>query len=418
MNERDLVRDLARQVYEFAVSDESNKRRDLWRDHNSLKRTRPMVIATNSGLPTKEVPELQNLVCSDPLMRNLEHYFRHQLYHISLNDDMIFEPWYRVAPVFDWPVNGNVRWGPEISVNRTEQKGGSFIFDPPLKTEEDLAKLVKPVHKINERKTAERYERICEVLGGSMPAAVSRSPYYKMWQSDIAHDLAYLRGLEQMMWDMAESPELLKKITGFLSEGALHVQDAAEANGDWSLVDHNNQSVTYSRELPDPAGDGQPVTRDKLWVFCAAQEAAVISPDMWAEFILAYQKPIYEKFGLLAYGCCEDLTHKIPVLKRELPNLRRIAVTPWADWRSCAEQIGSDYVYSWRPSPADMVSCDFDPERVKKTVREAFKLASEHKNHIDVTLKDVQTVSGNLDAVPGFMRCVREVIDEGGWEWR
>ena len=129
--------------------------------------------------------------------------------------------------------------------------------------------------------------------------------------------------------------------------------------------------------------------------------------------ILAYQKPIFEKYGLVAYGCCEDLTRFIPILKRELPNLRRVAVTPWADFRSCAEQLGSDYVLSWRPSPSDMVSYDFSPERVRNATREAFKITGEHNNIIDVMLKDVETISGNLDAVPGFVKCVREVIEEG-----
>ena len=104
---------------------------------------------------------------------------------------------------------------------------------------------------------------------------------------------------------------------------------------------------------------------------------------------------------------------KFPILKREMKNLRRIAVTPWANLQSCAEQLGSDYVMSWRPSPTDMVSFGFDEESVKKTVREAFKTAGRNKNHIDVTLKDVETVSGKLDYVKKFVRAIREVIDEG-----
>ena len=108
---------------------------------------------------------------------------------------------------------------------------------------------------------------------------------------------------------------------------------------------------------------------------------------------------------------------KIPILKREMKNLRRVAVTPWADLKSCSEQLGSDYVLSWRPSPTDMVAIDFDSERTKKVTREAFQLARENKNHIDVTLKDVETVSGKLDSVKNFVKSVREVIEEGEWVW-
>jgi len=34
-------------------------------------------------------------------------------------------------------------------------------------------------------------------------------------------------------------------------------------------------------------------------------------------------------------------------------------VTPLANVRVCAEQIGADYVLSWRPNPSDMVCCGY-----------------------------------------------------------
>ena len=80
----------------------------------------------------------------------------------------------------------------------------------------------------------------------------------------------------------------------------------------------------------------------------------MISPEMMKEFLLPYQIPILEQFGLSAYGCCEDMTKKIDILK-EIKNLRRIAVTPWSNLLACAEEIGKDYVLSWRPSPAEMI---------------------------------------------------------------
>jgi hydrogenase maturation factor len=59
----------------------------------------------------------------------------------------------------------------------------------------------------------------------------------------------------------------------------------------------------------------------------------------------------------------------------------------------------------------DMVASGFDPERVRCQAREAFAIAAEHKCPIEVQFKDIETVSGNLDAVPGFVRCMREVIN-------
>jgi hypothetical protein len=311
-----------------------------------------------------------------------------------------------------------MRWGFPITVKRPEYSGlGAFIFEPALVEDEDIEKLVKPIHSIDEVKTAEIYEKTCEILDGILPVVVDRSPIYSNWVADISTDMAYMRGVEGMMWDMADRPDWLHKLAGFMSESILSIQDAAESAGHYTLYTQDNQAMAYADELPAPSADDRAVERSSLWAFCASQETATVSPAMWEEFILNYQKPIYSKYGLLSYGCCEDMTHKLPILKREMKNLRRVAVTPWADLESCSEQLGSDYVMSWRPSPTDMVSFGFDEELVKKAVREAFSVAGRNKNHIDVTLKDVETVSGKPDSVRNFVRAVREVIDESAWTW-
>ena len=412
MDDKTIIRDLAKKVQEFTQSDINKERRNLWRDHNSLVRTRPLLKIDTFA--AKEVSEIQNLQCVDPAMRDIERYFRRTLYHIGLNDDTVFEPWFTVRAAFAYPEAYNMRWGSAISLVHSGHEGGAYNFDPVLKSEEDLNLLKMPHHEINETLTRERYEKAKDLLEDIITVRVDRSPFYKVWTGDVSTDIVYLRGLEQMMYDMIDSPEFIHKLASFMSEGILSVHDTAEKAGDFTVADGENQAVIYARDLDDPVemdGYGPSVTRDKMWMFCSSQETAIVSPSMWEEFILTYQVPIYSKFGLLAYGCCEDLTRRIPILKKAFANLRRIAVTPWADFRGCAEQIGTDYVLSWRPSPADMVADNFDPERVRRTVSEALTMAKEHNNHIDITLKDVETVSGNMNAVPGFVQVVRELIE-------
>ena len=415
MNELEYIRSLASQVLEITVSDEMTRRRNLWRNHNSLKLTSPPIFVR--AFAAAEVPELNNLICTNPELRGFERRFKDILYRYSLNDDSVFEPWYTVRAAFAYPASQSTRWGFPITVTRPDTKG-AFIFNPQIVKDGDIDKLVRPIHSVDEIKTAEIYEKTREILKDIIPVVIDRSPVYSSWTADISTDLAYMRGIEGMMWDMADRPEWLHKLVGFMSEGVLSVQDTAEAAGHFTLYSQENQAISYAAELPEPSADTTPVSRNSLWVFCASQETAVVSPAMWNEFILQYQKPIYSKYGLLSYGCCEDMTHKFPILKREMKNLRRVAVTPWANLRSCSEQIGSDYVLSWRPSPSDAVSFGFDKIRAKNTVREAFQLAGKNRNHIDVTLKDVETVSHKPDSVRQYVKAVREVIDEGDWVWK
>ncbi|MBN1556673.1 MAG: hypothetical protein JW951_00845, partial [Lentisphaerae bacterium] len=110
------------------------------------------------------------------------------------------------------------------------------------------------------------------------------------------------------------------------------------------------------------------------------------------------------------YGCCEDLTHKIDML-RGIPNLRRIAVSPFADAARCAEQIGGDYVLSYRPSPADMVSYGFDPDRIRGILRPDLDACRANGCHVDITLKDVETVEGDPGRARRWTALTREIID-------
>ena len=74
-----------------------------------------------------------------------------------------------------------------------------------------------------------------------------------------------------------------------------------------------------------------------------------------------------ESFAASGYGCCEDLTNKIDIL-REVKNLRQIAVAPAANLEKCAEQIGGDYVISWRPNPTVHVCTTFDRDPIRRQI--------------------------------------------------
>ncbi len=162
-------------------------------------------------------------------------------------------------------------------------------------------------------------------------------------------------------------------------------------------------------ELQDPAKNANGIPRSQLWTFMAAQEFTAVSPAMHDEFLLQYQLPIMEKFGLVAYGCCEDLTNKIDML-RQIPNLRRIAVSPFADVAKCAEQIKQDYVFSYRPSPADMVSYGgFNKERIASILTRDLNICKDC--HVDITLKDVETVENDPERIKQWVTVTREVID-------
>ena len=402
--DRTLLRDLASRYLDICHAEVQRERRDAWRQHNSLRPTRPLIYVR--AFAWSEMPE-STCVCEDFFLRTYENFFRHALFWNSLGDDSIFEPWVTVEAVCVTPPDG--MWGlPTRWIAGTDPRGSKRMA-PPIVRPEDAHRLVPPHHRIDATETGRRAAMLDDVLGGTMPVVVNRAPAYRAWDADISTQLAQLRGLDQIMIDMLERPEWLHGVLAFMRDGILRVHEEAEQAGDWTLLAHENQAMPYAEELDDPAWDGRSVTRDRLWWFCASQETTLVGPALFEEFMLQYQRPIIEKFGLLAYGCCEDLTLKIPVLRR-IRNLRRIAVSPMANVAKCAEEIRRDYVLSYRPSPSDMVGYGFDADRIRRILRR--DLAACGECHMDITLKDVETVQGDPARVRNWVRITREVIEE------
>lgn len=369
----------------------------MWRRLNSLKPVPPPIYARAFAWP--EMPE-SRCVCEDPFLRDHEDLLRRHLFRHSLRDDSIFEPWLTVPAVrvgWEWGVTGEVR--------RSEEPRGSYKVDYPLKRLEDIERLRVPRHEIDEEKTAGRVARLREATGDLLAIEVDRGPARRMWAADLSTDLGRLRGIEHFMLDMIDHPEWLHRLMRFLADGVLKCHEEAERAGDWSLSHHENQAMPYAEELRDPAPGTRGIPRRELWTFMAAQEFTLVSPAQHEEFLLQYQLPILARFGLVAYGCCEDLTRKIAMLRR-IPNLRRIAVAPVAKPARCAEQIGTDYVISYRPNPALMVGPGSHPERARALL--ARDLEALRGCRFDITLKDVETVENDPARVRRWVALARE----------
>lgn len=395
-----ILRGLAERYAEICSDPDQDVRRDLWRRHNSLERTRPLIYVRAFAWS-----EMEESVCScrDPFLRRYEDFFRNRLFWNTFGDDSIFEPWVTVEAV-----KICTGWGVKVDKRYSNEPRGSFKVDYPLRNPEDIEKLRFPRHGIDEKATAARAERLQDVIGDIITIDVDRGPAYRMWSGDLSTDLGYLRGIENFMLDMSDNPKWLHRLVAFMSDGVLASHDQAEEAGDWGLSAHQNQAMPYAKELVDPRPNTIGVGRGDLWGYMAAQEFTGVSPAMHEEFLLRYQLPILSKFGLSAYGCCEDLTEKIDMLRR-IPNLRRIAVSPFADVRRCAEQIGTDYVLSYRPSPTDMVGYGFDENRIRGILKDDFAACGEC--HFDVTLKDVETVQDDPRRIGRWVEITRQEID-------
>ena len=401
--DKKTLRQLATEYREITELPIQERRRDLWRKQNSFHGTVPLIYILDYAW--QELEESRALRCTNPILRETEISLRKLLYWFSLDDDSVFEPWLTVDAV-----KTMTGWGIAATTHRSNEPRGAYKMDYPIKDyQQDLDKLSVPHHIIDEDRTAERVSLVEEVIGDILPIDLNRGPHYYHFWGDISTALGSLRGIENFMQDMVDDPQNLHRLCRFLSDGVATVHSEAEESGDWGLTNHMNQSMVYSEELEDPAPNVRGVKRERLWTYMAAQEMECVSPAMHEEFVLQYQIPILESFGLVAYGCCENLSAKIDML-RKVPNLRRIAVAPVADVLTCAEQIQEDYILSYRPSPSEMVGFQFDKDFVKQTVRNDLEICRANGCHVDITLKDVETVQSDPRRVREWVKATREVV--------
>jgi hypothetical protein len=405
----DILRALAGRYAAIAALPVQDEKRRLWTDHFSLKPTRVPILATYGmwNVWCRDVFGDARMRCEDPFLRQYERDLRMRIFqHEVVGDDLIQEPWISLGASTKggW---GNL-WGVEERMHGSGVEGGAAAFDPPLKSWDDVSKLRMTHHEVDEAQTARNLEKLSGAIGDILPIDVVRTPAYIGFMADLSTSIMKLRGMEQLMTDMYESPAEVHRLLAFMRDGILQNNREAEAAGHFSLTSGSNQAMTYARELEPPRPNSGARTRRAIWGFSAAQEFTLISPEFHEEFLFQYQRPIMEPFGLVHYGCCEDLGRKIGML-RQLKNLRSIAVTPLADVRVCAEQIGADYALSWRPNPSDMVCCGYKEDLVRRIIGPGLAACRGCFPHIH--LKDVETVEGDVTRLTRWVRLVREIAE-------
>jgi len=411
-NDIRVLRELAKQTMEIAALDVQNERRALWRDFNSLKTYRvPVYILDPQGM-WREVFSESELECEDGFLRQYENWLKLQLYHASFGDDFIVEPWVTVRPAYantepDWQT-----WGVHVAMERIRETMAYHLIEPPVTNPGDIGKLIAPNGVIDRAATQKRVDELEDAIGDIIGVVPD---FYPVGISNLSYTLAYLLGPEQMLYQMYDQPDLVHALSKIISEHSLKVCDSAETQGLFSNCDQSFlgnpgiQAMPYCHELPDP-GAWQTLSLDRHWIYDCSQEFECVGPDMYEEFVLSYQRPVYEKFGLTSYGCCENLTKKIPYLKK-IRNLRRVAVTPWANDGECAEQLGDKYVVSWRPNPSEMIMSGFDAGRIKAIVKRAKKIYESHNCHWEINLKDFITVERDRDRLKNWVSIVRAALE-------
>jgi hypothetical protein len=399
---RQLLRDQAKQYLEVCLADRNQTAKVLWRDHNSLRKTRPPV-AIHSFWHTGSSIDLFLEPNQTEAFGWVENWFKRQIWQgTNVKDDTVFLPWFTVRSQFQQPSRGI--WGIDLDIAKDKVSGGRRYM-PVVKELEQLQKLEATPHKVLE-KNGEITCQLRDIFGDILPVHEDRSTFYPYWGgTDLSEAAGALFGLTELMYLLYDKPEMVHALMAFMRDAVIANLKQGEAAGDWSLDEHRNYFMpSFVDDLPDPAPNSYGAKLKDLWFFTHAQEFEGVNAKLHEEFLLNYQLPIMELFGLVAYGCCETLDKKIELL-RKIPNLRRICIGPTANVKLSADQIGRDYILSWRPNPS-MVGPGYDLDTCREIIRRGFQ-ASKGCN-IELMLKEMMTIEHDPQRLVDFARMAIE----------
>ena len=167
----------------------------------------------------------------------------------------------------------------------------------------------------------------------------------------------------------------------------------------------NNVGRWACDDLPQPDFDGEHVRLLDLWGRGESQEFEGVGPRQYDEFLLQYQKPILERFGITYYGCCEDLTNKISLVM-SIPNLRRFICSAWTDLGKLVEALGGRYCIEWRQLATD-VAFDDDLSKVEKHLENGLRVAA--GTPIMIVLQELETVNNNRTRLRDWAAVAKDV---------
>ncbi len=405
-----IVRALAAEYAGFASLDVQAERVKRYRESNARRMPRPVVLIDEIPWGEMDADGTLALQCQDALCRDMEWYFKSWLYRWkNLQGDLVLPAGYPVPKHVISTGNGfTVK---ERTINATT---GSDIkaheYVDQLANEGDIEKFRLPTLTDDRAGTERHVAAAEEILGGVLPVRLTGMAYGSApWDT-----ISELRGVPNVLYDLSDRPAYMKRLVAKLAEIALHTLRQMEEQNLLEpdpLYLHCTPACTY--DLPPADMDASHVRAKDVWGRYAAQVFAAVSPAMHDEFDIPYAKQTMDGVGLLYYGCCEPLDNKIALL-RQLPNLRKVSITPWADVDKAADRIGSDYVLSYKPNPASVAGASFDPEPVRKEISRVIAACRRNGTTCEFILKDISTVHNRPGNLVQWERTVMALVAK---EW-
>lgn len=415
-----VLRELAQEYAEAASHPVNSERRASWRRLNDLEPARPLVWMNEICWNEMDVDGELTLRTRGEVCRRIETALRRTLYQWRhMPGDMVADAAFP-APFILRNSGFGVQVQADVRETEKDREIASRRFHNQFASDDDIVKIRDPVIEVDRDRTRDFLQFYTRVFEGILPVATRGCTgfWFAPWD-----DIVFWTGAENVLLGLADRPAFMHALIDRLCRAYHSGLKQFEALG---LLAPNGTNVRigsggygYTKNLAadaNPVGPAAnqgaaaavPVKASQLWGSATAQIFGSVSPAMHREFGLAYEKSWLARFGLGYYGCCEPLHNKISILE-DIPNLRKISISPWADVAAAAELMRGRYVMSLKPSPAPLAGAVFHEDVIRRELTD--KLTAARGCSVEIILKDISTVNHQPSRLWEWARIARETIE-------
>ena len=394
-DEKEVLRGLGREIAAIAAESVNAERAALWTRLNDLEQQRPMVWINELPWHEMDVDGELTLRCRGAWARELETSLRRTVYQWRhLPGDMVVNPWIDCPLAIHSTDFGMVE---EVDIARTDASNEivSRHFHIQIREMEDIDKIKMPVVTHSEGTTRVAFDTMRELFKDIVP--VKKVGQTHIWFTPWDYLIRWW-GIEEAMIDMIDRPAMVHAAYERMLKAWMVELDQFEERNLLSLDNANvrigSGGYGYVSSLPGTGFDAGHVKPKNMWGCSNAQILASVSPEMHWEFAMEHDLPWMERWGLNYYGCCEALDRKVGLLRR-IPNLRKVSVSPWNDYRRVFDGLGGDYVASVKPNPAIFLDAQWSEAAARAAIDEALDLAAQRGVAVELIMKDISTVARN-----------------------
>lgn len=409
-NDIKILRNLANQYAQIAFSEHQKEVYHLHASVNDLHPVRPIVLIDEIPWNELNFDGSLTLECQDNDFRNLERELRRVIFQWKyFPADMLVKPYLSIEKKIDSTGIG-LTVQEETRTTDADNEIVSHKYKEQLRNMDDLQKLHSPVISYDKETTLKRFYKIADAVGDIIPVKITGADTgYGLGL--ISWDIiAQYMDIDTLLYNLIDEPEfmhaIMRRLTDIFTDTIHQYEDLNLLNPDSAYVHCSSAS---SKTLMEGIQDYEHITAGNVWGRGLAQILSNVSPQMHDEFEIQYAKEALAPFGFVYYGCCEPLDTKIDLL-RQIHNLRKISISPWANINIAAEQIGKDYVLSAKPSPTNLVAAASDPELIKTELAGILHACSANHCPTELLLKDISTAGYSLENLIAWERIAMELV--------